>query len=84
MFLELIKTFVREKWVETIDADDLILVNKSYVLQDFSEKEADVVYRLKKTDKRHLLRPAGAAVNGRLPDTLPSIALHGRDLAGNL
>ncbi|PRR74243.1 hypothetical protein MHFGQ_25950 [Moorella humiferrea] len=31
VFLELIKTFVREKWVETIDADDLILVNKSYV-----------------------------------------------------
>ncbi|OIQ59998.1 putative transposase, YhgA-like [Moorella thermoacetica] len=47
VFLELLKTFVREAWVEAIDADDLILVNKSYVLQDFSEKEADVVYRLK-------------------------------------
>ncbi|WP_338834358.1 Recombination-promoting nuclease RpnD [Moorella humiferrea] len=51
VFLELLKTFVREKWVEAIDADDLILVNKSYVLQDFSEKEADIVYRLKTRDK---------------------------------
>ncbi|MDN5362439.1 MAG: hypothetical protein PWP70_1486 [Moorella sp. (in: firmicutes)] len=51
VFLELLKTFVREKWVEAIDADDLILVNKSYVLQDFSEKEADVVYRLKTKDR---------------------------------
>ncbi|PRR71638.1 hypothetical protein MHFGQ_11830 [Moorella humiferrea] len=54
MFLELLKTFVREDWVEAIDADDLILVNKSYVLQDFSEKEADIVYRLK-TKKRNVI-----------------------------
>ena len=51
VFLELLKTFVREDWVKAIDADDLILMNKSYVLQDFSEKEADVVYRLKTNDK---------------------------------
>ncbi|QGP93282.1 Recombination-promoting nuclease RpnA [Neomoorella glycerini] len=51
VFLELLKTFVRETWVEAIDENDLILVNKSYVLQDFSEKEADVVYRLKIKDK---------------------------------
>ncbi|GEA15390.1 transposase [Moorella sp. E308F] len=51
VFLELLKTFVREEWVEAIDSDDLILVNKSYVLQDFSEKEADIVYRLKTKDK---------------------------------
>ncbi|MGI9862770.1 Rpn family recombination-promoting nuclease/putative transposase [Moorella naiadis] len=51
VFLELLKTFVRETWVEAIYENDLILVNKSYVLQDFSEKEADVVYRLKTKDK---------------------------------
>ncbi len=32
--------------MKEINEDDLIPVNKSYVLQDFSEKEADVVYRL--------------------------------------
>ncbi|GEA17459.1 hypothetical protein E306M_05930 [Moorella sp. E306M] len=51
VFLELLKTFVREDWVAAIDADYLILVNKSYVLQDFSEKEADIVYKLKTRDK---------------------------------
>ena len=46
-FLELIRTFVREDWVSDINENDLILVDKSYILQDFSEKEADIVYRLK-------------------------------------
>jgi len=46
-FLELIKTFVREDWVKEIDEGDLVKVDKSYVLQDFSEKEADIVYRLR-------------------------------------
>jgi predicted transposase/invertase (TIGR01784 family) len=45
-FLQLIKTFVREEWVKEINEDDLIPVNRSYILQDFSEKEADIVYRL--------------------------------------
>jgi len=46
-FLELFKTFVREDWVKDIDESDLVLVNKSYILQDFNEKEADIVYRLR-------------------------------------
>ena len=35
-FLELLQTFVGEDWVWEINEDDLTLVNKSYVLQDFS------------------------------------------------
>ncbi len=46
-FLELLKTFVREEWTKDIDEDSLVRVEKSYILQDFSEKEADIVYRLK-------------------------------------
>jgi len=49
-FLELIKTFVREDWVKDISEDNLLPVNKSYVLQDFKEKEADIVYRLQTKD----------------------------------
>jgi len=30
-----------------VDEDDLTLVDRSYVLQDFSDKEADIVYRLR-------------------------------------
>ena len=46
-FLELLKTFVREEWTKDIDEDSLVRVEKSYILQDFSEKEADIIYRLK-------------------------------------
>lgn len=46
-FLELLQTFVDEGWVREIKEDDLTLVNKSYVLQDFSDKEADIVYRMR-------------------------------------
>jgi len=46
-FLELLKTFVHEEWAKDIDEDSLVRVEKSYILQDFSEKEADIVYRLK-------------------------------------
>ncbi|MBC7324041.1 MAG: Rpn family recombination-promoting nuclease/putative transposase, partial [Moorella sp. (in: Bacteria)] len=46
-FLGLIKTFVREEWTKDIDEDSLVRVEKSYILQDFSEKEADIIYRLR-------------------------------------
>ena len=46
-FLELLQTFVREGWVREIEEGNLTLVDKSYVLQDFSDKEADIVYRLR-------------------------------------
>ena len=49
-FMELLNTYVPEELVQGITEDDLILVNKSFVLQDFSEKEADIVYRLKNRD----------------------------------
>jgi len=37
--------------VDTLDESNLILVNKSYILQDFNEKEADIVYHLRTKDK---------------------------------
>ncbi|HHW44624.1 MAG TPA: transposase [Desulfotomaculum sp.] len=46
-FLELLRTFVREDWAKDIDEESLVRVEKSYILQDFSEKEADIIYRLK-------------------------------------
>ena len=48
IFLDLLRCFVRLGWVDRIDGeDDLEPVNKSYVLPDFSGKEADVVYRVR-------------------------------------
>jgi predicted transposase/invertase (TIGR01784 family) len=47
IFLQLLRTFVEEDWVEKTDKDKIYRVNKSFILQDFKEKEADLVYFLK-------------------------------------
>ncbi len=39
MFLEFLQTFVKEDWVKDINEDDLIRVDKEYVLQDYRKKE---------------------------------------------
>jgi len=36
---------VKEPWVDELDEDSVTKVNSTYILQDFSEKEADVVYK---------------------------------------
>ena len=47
IFLELLQSFVDMGWVSLIDPEAITRIDKSYILQDFSEKEADLVYRLK-------------------------------------
>ncbi|QDR81680.1 Rpn family recombination-promoting nuclease/putative transposase [Sporomusa termitida] len=46
-FLALLKTFVREEWTADLREENLVRVEKSYILQDFTEKEADIVYEMK-------------------------------------
>ena len=45
-FLSLLKSFIHEDWVNTIKETDLIRVEKSYISQDFSKREADIVYQM--------------------------------------
>ena len=47
IFLQLLNTFVKQGWVEEIDEKNMMLVNKSFILQDFKDKEADLVYKIK-------------------------------------
>ncbi|MFD0710713.1 Rpn family recombination-promoting nuclease/putative transposase [Paenibacillus sp. GCM10027626] len=51
IFLELLRSFVKRGWVDQIDEANIIKVDKSYILQDFSGKEADLVYRVKIRDR---------------------------------
>ena len=46
-FISLLKSFVHEDWVNTIKETDLVRVEKSYISQDFSKREADIVYQLR-------------------------------------
>lgn len=47
MFLEFLQTFVNEEWVRDINEEDLIRIDKEFVLQDYRKKEADIVYKMK-------------------------------------
>ncbi|MDR1702636.1 MAG: Rpn family recombination-promoting nuclease/putative transposase [Sporomusaceae bacterium] len=49
MFLQLL-AFIKEKWVDTIDAGSLQKVNNSFVMPDFSKRESDIIYRAKTKD----------------------------------
>lgn len=50
VFLELVRTFIRDEWVSTIDEESLVRIDKSYILKEFTEIESDIVYRLQKKD----------------------------------
>ena len=43
-FLSLLRDCVKEPWVDELDEASITKTNNSFILQDFSEKEADIVY----------------------------------------
>ncbi len=45
-FLEFLKSFLKKDWVNRIKEEDLILVDKSYILSDFEEEESDILYKV--------------------------------------
>ena len=47
IFLELLRSFVDMGWISLIDPEVITRIDTTQILQDFSEKEADLVYRLK-------------------------------------
>ena len=50
-FIELLKSFVKESWVNEIEEDNLEYVNNSFILRDYKDKEADILYRMKVRDR---------------------------------
>ena len=50
-FLQFLQSFVKSDWVKGLHADDITLVPKSFILQDFSHQEADLVYQIRLADK---------------------------------
>jgi predicted transposase/invertase (TIGR01784 family) len=45
-FLEFLRSFTKKGWADLIKEEDLILVDKSYILSDFEEEESDILYRV--------------------------------------
>ncbi|MED0671860.1 hypothetical protein P4S95_16915 [Aneurinibacillus aneurinilyticus] len=45
VFVDLLRSFVKQGWIEQIDDTNVIKVDKSYILQDFADKEADFAFQ---------------------------------------
>ncbi len=50
-FMELIKSFIKTGWAEQVDETSLVRVDKTFILQDFKNQEADVIYQARLKDK---------------------------------
>lgn len=47
VFVELLRSFVDQGWVSKIDENNVERIDKSFILKDFREKEADLIYKVK-------------------------------------
>ena len=45
VFLDLVKEMLKAPWATNLDINNLVLVDKSYILSDYEENEAGIVYR---------------------------------------
>ena len=43
-FISFVSTFIQGEWVDKLEKDKLILVDKSYILPNYEELESDIVY----------------------------------------
>jgi len=69
-FLSLLRDCVKEPWVYELDEDSITKTNNSFILQDFSEKEADVVYEATLNGRKiifYILLELQSRVDYRMP-----------------
>jgi len=69
-FLSLLRDCVKEPWVYELDEDSITKTNNSFILQDFSEKEADIVYEASLNGKKvifYILLELQSTVDYRMP-----------------
>ncbi|QXM05072.1 Rpn family recombination-promoting nuclease/putative transposase [Crassaminicella indica] len=45
-FIDFLKSFVKKEWVDIIEEENLILIDKEFIQEDFKEEEADIVYKV--------------------------------------
>ncbi|ADL50877.1 Rpn family recombination-promoting nuclease/putative transposase [Clostridium cellulovorans] len=69
-FLSLIQTFVSNTWGSKLTKENLVLVDKSYVLSDYEELESDIVYKARIGDHEvffYMLLEFQSYVDYRMP-----------------
>ena len=69
-FLSLLRDYIKDDWVNSLDEDSLKKSEKSFILQDFSELEADIVYEASLDGKMvifYILQELQSYVDFRMP-----------------
>ena len=70
IFLDLAKQMLKAPWTKELNEDNLILVDKEYILLDYEENESDIVYRADINGKEvifYILLEFQASVDYRMP-----------------
>ena len=49
-FLHLLHRYINASWLENVTEQDLELIDKEFILKDFQEREADIVYKIRRKD----------------------------------
>jgi hypothetical protein len=45
VFLNLVKEMLKASWTKDLNEENLVLVDKEYILSDYEENESDIVYK---------------------------------------
>lgn len=70
VFVQLLKSFVRRSWVDDIDENKVESINRSFILNDFKGKEADLVYKIRIKDQEvffYILMELQSTVDYQMP-----------------
>lgn len=70
LFVELLRSFVNQGWVQAVNEEDVQEIPHSFVLQDFKRQEADLVYRVNLNGQDvvfYLLLEMQSSVDFRMP-----------------
>ncbi|MFN8670506.1 MAG: Rpn family recombination-promoting nuclease/putative transposase [Candidatus Sericytochromatia bacterium] len=54
IFKELLETFVKVDWVKNIDYDSIEKIDKSFISEEYLEKESDIIYKTKLKDNKEI------------------------------
>ena len=50
-FIQLLKTFVEDKWVDEVNVNNIELVDKEFTTVNLEERRADVIYKINLSDR---------------------------------
>lgn len=74
-FVQLLKTFVKESWVDNLEEENIELADKDFILPNIYETRADLVYRVKGENIYFILLEFQSTEDKKMPYRLLSYIL---------